>query len=126
MRYIGDLRPSWRNMKKNKTLGLLGIAAKAGKLTYGGNLVRAKIQSAQKPYLVLLSSDSSENTQKRIKNCCTYYSCKCRMINESSDELGRMTGREGSISCLGVNDEGLATAIEKAMDETSTKVGQNG
>ena len=118
-------KQSWRNMADNKFLRLLGIAAKAGKLTYGGSLVRAKIQGRQKPSLVIISSDSSDNTQKRIKNCCSYYKCKFIVVSESSDTLGAKTGREGSISCIAVNDDGFATAMEKALDVTSPEVDQN-
>ena len=113
-------------MVKNKFLGLLGMAAKAGKLTFGSSLVRTKIQSKQKPELVILSHDSSENTKKRIKNCCAYYSCKVITVDETSDSLGHMTGREGPISCIAVNDEGFGTAIAKALDgSTSSNKGQN-
>ncbi|MBE6543810.1 MAG: 50S ribosomal protein L7ae [Ruminococcaceae bacterium] len=112
-------------MIKNKFLGLIGMAAKAGKLTYGSSLVRAKIQGRQKPNLVILSSDSSDNTKKRIINCCTYYSCKIMVAEEDSDTLGHITGREGPISCIAVNDEGFSTAIEKATKGTSSEDGQN-
>lgn len=112
-------------MENSKFLRLLGIAAKAGKLTYGSNLVRTKIQGKNKPNLVVLSSDSSENTKKRIINCCDYYSCKVRIAKENSDCLGHITGREGSISCIAVNDEGFSVALEKAIDEASPEEGQN-
>ena len=125
MKYIKVLKLSWRNMVNNKLLGLLGMAAKAGKLTYGGNLVRTKIQSLKKPNLVLLSSDSSQNTKKRITNCCTYYGCCINVVDLSSEEIGHITGRAGSISCVAINDEGFATAMEKAIDETSTDASKN-
>ena len=115
----------WRHMASSKFIGLLGMAAKAGRLTFGTSLVRTKIQSKQKPSLVLLSSDSSDNTKKRIINCCTYYGCRFKIVSHTSDELGARTGREGSISCIAVNDEGFATAMEKAIDETSPEVFQN-
>lgn len=112
-------------MKTNKFLGLLGMSAKAGKLTYGSNLVRAKIQGKQKPFLVILSSDASENTKKRIINCCKHYLCKVKVVNESSESLSHITGREGLISCIAVNDEGFSSAIEKAIDGASAEEGQN-
>lgn len=112
-------------MANSKFFGLLGIAAKAGRLTYGGNLVRTKIQSKQKPNLVILSRDSSENTKKRIINCCKFYDCECVTVNETSDDLGAKTGREGPISCIAVNDIGFANAILKSLDVTSPEVDQN-
>ena len=122
---MGNSKKRWRHMASSKFIGLLGMATKAGKLTFGTNLVRTKIQSKQKPALVILSSDSSDNTKKRIINCCTYYGCRFKTVSYTANELGARTGREGSISCIAVNDEGFATAMEKAIDETSPEVFQN-
>ena len=99
---------------------MLGLAAKAGKLVYGCNLTCDKVRSGgQSPYLILIAADASENTKKRITNCCIYYERIYKFLPPSIGcaELARATGRRGPISCVGVNDKGFSEALVKLTND---------
>ena len=120
------LKLSWRNMIKNKGLAMLGMASKAGKLTYGCQLVCTAIRNGRKPILVVLARDASANTKKRITNCCSYYNCPIITADFNTDELGHAIGRSGAIACVGVNDEGFANAIEERIKTALSEMTDNG
>ena len=99
---------------------MLGLAAKAGKLVYGCELTCDKVRShGQSPYLILIAADASENTKKRITNCCKYYERTYKLLPPmfGCAELAHATGRRGPISCVGVNDKGFSEALAKLTNE---------
>ena len=113
-------------MIRNKGLAMLGLASKAGRLTYGCQLVCTAIRNGHKPFLVVLARDSSNNTQKRVINCCTYYNCPYIKADFTIDQLGHAVGRAGSIACVGVNDEGFAKEIETRIKTALSQTTENG
>ena len=96
---------------------MIGLAAKAGKLTYGCQLICTAIRSGKKPAIVVLTNSASANTEKRITNCCSFYDCKLLKGDFNADDLGHITGKQGPIACVGINDQGFATEIEKRIKE---------
>ncbi|NIT80089.1 MAG: DUF448 domain-containing protein, partial [Thermoplasmata archaeon] len=58
-----DLPEEIREAIRGRVLGLLGIAAKAGKLASGWNEVRAKWRQLK---LILIGEDASENVRQRF------------------------------------------------------------
>ena len=101
-----------------KTLGLLGFAQKAGRLVVGTELVCNAIRSAKPrtyPRIVLIASDASANTVKRVENICKYYECKCARISVDSQSLGQRIGKMGSVATVGVADDGFAKAIKQLV-----------
>lgn len=105
---------------------MLGLASKAGKLTYGCQLVCTAIRNGHKPVLVVLASDASANTEKRITNCCSYYNCNLIKADFTVDELGHAIGRAGAIACVGVNDAGFAKEIENRIKAALCEMTENG
>ena len=100
--------------KAKKFGGLLGIAQKAGKVVAGTALVTDGIRSgspAKCPCVVFLASDVSDNTKKRIENCCKYYEVPMHPVRSTTAELGAFIGKSGSISAVGITDRGLADAL---------------
>ena len=59
-------------MNRNKVLGLLGLAEKAGKVRSGEFSTEKAVKSG-KAGLVIVSEESSDNTKKMFRNMCTYY-----------------------------------------------------
>ncbi len=60
--------------KKVKTIrSILGICAKAGRLSSGEDTCIREIYSPGKAYAILLASDVSENTNKLFTNKCEFY-----------------------------------------------------
>lgn len=104
--------------KNRKFAGLLGIARKAGKVIAGTNLVAEGIRSGAPgkcPYTVFLASDASDNTKKRITNCCTYYEIPFYPTPLTGADIGKAIGKSGSISAVGITDKGLADALQKLL-----------
>lgn len=97
-----------------KFSGLLGIAQKAGKVTAGTSLVTDAIRQGSPkncPCAVFLASDASQNTQKRIENCCKYYKIPLYRTTLTTDSMGEAIGKSGAISAVGIKDAGLADAL---------------
>lgn len=104
--------------KQKKFAGLLGIAQKAGRVIAGTNLVTDSIRSgsvSKCPHAVFLASDVSENTRKRITNCCTYYEVSLYNIPMTIAEIGDAIGKSGSVSAVGITDAGLCDALVKLI-----------
>ena len=104
--------------KKKKFSGLLGIAKKAGRVIAGTNLVTDAVRSGSPskcPHGVFLASDVSDNTRKRITNCCTYYEVPLYEIPLTIAEVGDAIGKSGSTSAVGITDPGLCDALVKLI-----------
>ena len=99
-------------MEQSKISGLLGICRKAGRTVIGTELTIEAIRSGKKsPYLVLIAQDASENTVKRITDCCRYYELDTERLSMTGAELGPLLGKSGEVAVVGVCDEGFAKAI---------------
>ena len=97
---------------KQKVFGLLGLAAKAGKIQSGEFSAEKSVKSGR-AYLVIVSEEASENTKKMFRNMCTYYRVPCYEFG-GKEELGHALGREMRAS-LAVQDEGFSKAITKQL-----------
>lgn len=100
-------------LKPNKTLGLIGLATKAGK-TAGGEFLTEREVKSGRAALVIVAEDASENTKKKFQNMCEYYKVPIRFYGDK-DTLGHAMGKQFRAS-LAVLDEGLAKGIRKHMD----------
>lgn len=100
-------------LKPNKTMGLIGLATKAGK-TAGGEFLTEREVKSGRASLVIVAEDASENTKKKFQNMCEYYKVPIRFYGDK-DTLGHAMGKQFRAS-LAVLDEGLAKGIRKHMD----------
>ncbi len=92
-----------------KLLGMLGLAKRAGKISTGTFICEKMIKS-KKARLVILASDASSNTEKQIKDACTYYNIKLiKCLNMS--ELAHAVGAGADRAVVSVNDNNFAKAI---------------
>lgn len=107
-------------MSQNKTLSLLGLAQKAGKIA-DGEFSTEKAVKEKRALLVIVSSEASDNTKKKFRNMCEYYKVPLYVYG-AKVELGAAIGKEFRAS-LAVLDDGLAKAIEKRLlSEEMTEV----
>ncbi len=107
-----------------KFTGLLGIAKKAGRVIAGTNLTAEAVRSgspAKCPTAVFLAYDASENTKKRITNCCTFYEVPFYETEINTADMGNAIGKSGSISVVGITDRGFADALVKLIRGKGTK-----
>ena len=95
-----------------KMAGLLGLAARARKLASGDAVLQAVRQNKAK--LVLLSTDCSRNSQKKIQDICRFYGVVC-IVDGTVDELSAALGQPHRIA-VAVLDEGFARSMQKAYE----------
>ena len=74
---------------------MLGLAMRAGQLTFGEDGVRKAIASGGAK-LVLLDAGASDNTKKRMRDSCAYYGV--RLCETAADRLGYAVGKPGRMS----------------------------
>ena len=97
---------------RSRVFGLLGLAAKAGKVK-SGEFSTEKAVKSQNAFLVIVSEESSENTKKMFRNMCTYYEVPLYFFGDK-EALGHAMGKEFRAS-LAVLDDGFAKSIEKHL-----------
>ena len=88
-------------------LRLLGLAARAGALVYGTDLVR-RAAKAGTIRLAVVASDISENTREKLDSLET--SEVVVIAGPDRGELGALVGK-GPLSVIGVTDENFAGRI---------------
>ena len=99
---------------EKKIYSLLGLARKAGRIGSGGFLTERSVKSF-KAYLVIVASDSSDNTKKKFRDSCNYYEVPYYEFGEK-DVLGHSLGNEMR-SCAAVNDEGFAKRLIALLEQ---------
>ena len=88
----------------NKTLNLLGLAARARKITLGADFV-IKMISKSSHNLVFLASDAGKNITEKIINKTDTYGGKI-IRSYTTDELSKAIGKENRNVIL-VTDKGF-------------------
>ena len=89
----------------NKLLAYAGLAAKAGKCTFG---MEAFLAKKHKLYLVLLADDAQKNTSKKVRDACEYL--KIPLLLQAAEPLAKSVGRPG-IKVVGILDKRLSECI---------------
>lgn len=99
--------------KPDRILGMLGLAAKAGKIVSGEFSTENAVKSA-KAYLVMTAADASDNTAKKFRDMTDFYHVPL-VVYGTKESLGGSIGKDYR-SSLAVTDEGLARAIQKKIN----------
>ena len=86
---------------------MLGLAMRAGQLTFGEDGVKKAIASGGAK-LVLLDAGASENTKKRMRDSCAYYGVQ--LAETAADRLGYAVGKPGRMSAA-VNAGGICDKL---------------
>ena len=93
---------------------MLGLAQKAGKIA-SGEFATEKAVKTGKAFMVIVASDSSDNTKKMFNNMCTFYKVPYREFSNKAD-LGHTIGKQFRAS-LAILDEGFKNTIEKYFEQ---------
>ena len=106
-----------------KIMSLIGIAKKAGKVISGTDMAVESVRSGRKNSvkLLLLASDASKNTLKRIENTSAYYQVPVIKLVVDKAELARITGHSSALSVIGITDAGFAKAMRGAAIKESNE-----
>ncbi len=84
---------SWKILKQDKALAMIGLAQKAGKIVSG--------------------EFATENTKKMFTNMCAFYEVPVYIYSDK-ETLGHAIGKQFRAS-LAVADEGFRNTIEKHL-----------
>ena len=103
----------------NKVLNTLGICACARKISYGET--RLKDIKNKNVYFVIVASDASENSKKKITDKCKYYKCEY-LIYLDKESISKAIGRIDLVSAIGIKDINL---IKKLKENIEREGGQN-
>lgn len=99
--------------EQQQVLQLLGLAVGARKLITGEELVVKEIKKNAK--LVIISSDASDNTMKKIQDKCKFYNVELHVFGTRYD-LGHATGKETRV-VLAITDDGFAKKLSGLLNE---------
>ena len=100
-------------MKATPWMSLLGLANRARKIISGEELSVKEIRNG-KAKLVILSSDASDNTTKKITDKCNTYHVPVKMV-ENRYILGSAIGKEARV-VVAILDEGFAKKLLTLLD----------
>ena len=95
----------------NNYLNTLGLAARARKIVTGETLI-TKIRSNEVEF-VIIASDASDNTKKKITDKCTSYKVEY-FIACTIDELSSAIGKKNRVA-LGIQDTGFAKILKEKI-----------
>lgn len=97
-------------MINKKILGLIGLSARARKISYGADSVENDIKR-KKVYLVIIANDSSLRTKDKFKKIAEKYKIPI-IIEGDIEELSKAIGKSNK-AILGIEDINLSREIEK-------------
>ncbi len=102
---------------KDKLLGALGLARRAGKLEVGGQLCEEAIR-AGRVKLVFLCSDMSENSRKKLHAAMLAREVPYIALPLTKDELAAKLGKKSFAVAAALTDEGFVKIVYKALGIT--------
>ena len=97
-------------MTNNKILGLLGLASRARKITFGFDATLQDIQK-HKVKLVIVAEDASERTKKKFIEVSSFANIPIIII-ENIEILSKAIGKQNK-AIIGVKEQNIANEIEK-------------
>ncbi len=97
-------------MKNSKILGLIGLAARARKVSFGADSVELEAQK-NKVYLIILAQDSSSRTKEKFQKISEKYNVPI-IITQTIEDLSKAIGKSNK-AILGIEDINLASEIQK-------------
>lgn len=101
----------------NRTLGALGLCAKARALVCGVPMICDALAGRRKPFLVVAAGDNSEATDKRLCDKCRYYGVQLVRISESGEVLAGAVGKGGRLAAVAVTDQNLCRLVTGTLNE---------
>jgi len=102
----------------DRSLALLGMAKKAGKLAVGGDAASTAARRGE-AVLIITASDASEGTVRRAKVNAESNGVEYKAVPFTMFELGSTAGR-GSPGTIAFLDKGLADGFKKRLVDTGS------
>ena len=96
----------------DRLLSFLGICRRAGKLVIGFDPLKDAVEQG-KALLVLVASDISGNTLKKVNTVTDGGNVPCYTVNRTKDEISFSLGK--TCACLAVIDKGFADKLTQLI-----------
>lgn len=93
---------------------MIGLATRAGKTVAGEFAVEKSVKTG-KAYMVIVSTQASDNTKKLFRNKCEYYQIPYYEYG-TREELGLATGNKDRVS-IAILDFNFSETIGKLIKE---------
>ena len=100
-------------MENNKIYGLLGLARRAGKISFGTESAVETIEK-KKAKLVIVAEDASQRTKNNFEQLCQKQNVSIRIIGTIED-LSKSIGQVNK-AVIVIKDENFAKEILKRID----------
>ena len=97
----------------NKGLNTIGMCKCANKISYGETLIK-DIQK-RVVSLVVICSDTSDNSKKKIIDKCNFYKCEY-IIAYTQLEICKVIARVYPVSAIGIKDSNLAKKLKENIE----------
>lgn len=97
----------------NKTLGLIGLSAKAGKIVFGTESCIEAMQK-NKVKLLIVSTEASEKSKKNFKYYAEKYNVPI-VFYETIENLSKSIGKKNKV-VIGIKDQNLSNIIQKNIN----------
>ena len=104
-------------MENKKILGLIGLAARARKISFGADSVELQAQK-RKVYLIILAQNSSERTKEKFRKISKEKKVPI-IITETIETLSKAIGKNNK-AILGIEDINLSKEIQKIYNGGET------
>ena len=102
-------------MSQNKFLSTLGLARVAKKLATGTEQVRDTVKK-HKAVLVILASDTSDNTKKELLDSCSFYGAEAIVSEYTMSELATALGKLHNVACVAITDIGFKKLVMNTLE----------
>ena len=96
-------------MIDSKILGLIGLAMKAGKISFGADSVEEDIKK-KKVKLIIVSNEASERTKNKFQKLSDEHQIPL-MIDGTIEEISHAIGKSNK-AIIGIRDENFAKSIQ--------------
>lgn len=97
-------------MINKKILGLLGLAARARKVTFGADSTAQEIEK-HKVKLVIVAEDASPRTKRKFEEMASKYNVPLILYGQI-DTISKAIGKQNK-AIIGIKEENLAMEIKK-------------
>ncbi len=100
-------------MINKKILGLVGLAARARKVSFGADSVELQIKK-RKVNLIIVAEDASTRTKEKFSKLSEQYNIPI-IVKGNIEELSKSIGKNNK-AIIGIEDINLANEIQKIND----------
>jgi ribosomal protein L7Ae-like RNA K-turn-binding protein len=104
----------------DRLLGLLGIARRAGKLTFGLDASVKTILDGQ-TQLILVASDASPRTILTIQRICEENKIEMIKLDYTMEQLGASIGR-GNVATAAIHGKSFTEKVEEICNTNGRKI----